>query len=260
LQALRLLSKDCEFQEVTAAVYCDELIRDSFINGLKSSAIRQRLLETENIPLQRASELAESLERAHKQAASMGHSTGINLVALIPTEKSPDQKSDGENTSRFDDDDGNVAVSVVSKAHQQIKGKKTCYYYGGPMQNRNFCPARDQTCYGCGKRGHFTKVCRSYSSNKYSSSSASAYKPNDQTFLVSVFSAGAPDCLQRTVVDAKINDHPVKALLDTGASENFINKAVAEKLNLKYHKQSSNVTMASTKLNLTTHGRVNTTL
>ena len=64
LQALRLLAKDCVFQPLTAAIYCDELIRDSFINGLHSAAVRQRLLETDNITLQRASELADSLERA----------------------------------------------------------------------------------------------------------------------------------------------------------------------------------------------------
>jgi len=219
LQALRLLSKDYEFQEVTVAVYCDKFSRDSFINGLKSSAIRQRLLEIENITLHRASELADSLERAHKQAASIGHSTGINLVALIPTEKPPNQKSDGETTSHINDDDGNVADSVASKARQQSKNKKTCYYCGGPMHSRNFSPVRDQTCHSYDKRGYFTKVCRSNSSRKYSSSSASAYKPNDQTFLVSAFNAGASDCLQRPVVDAKINNHPVKALLETGTSE-----------------------------------------
>jgi len=95
----------------------------TFINGLKSSVIRQRLLKTENITLQRASKLADSMERAHKQAVSMGHSTGINMAASIPTKKPPDQKSNGENTSHLNDDDGNVAVSVTSKARQQIKGK-----------------------------------------------------------------------------------------------------------------------------------------
>ena len=34
LQALKTLSRDCDFQNVTAQVYCDELVQDSFINGL----------------------------------------------------------------------------------------------------------------------------------------------------------------------------------------------------------------------------------
>ena len=41
LQALKTLSKDCNFKDVTAAVYRDEAIRDSFITGLLSNSIRQ---------------------------------------------------------------------------------------------------------------------------------------------------------------------------------------------------------------------------
>ena len=45
MHALDVLSKKCEFGEVTAAVYRDEYVRDSFIRGLQSSEVRQRLLE-----------------------------------------------------------------------------------------------------------------------------------------------------------------------------------------------------------------------
>lgn len=37
LQALKTLSKDCNFKNVTAAQYCEESIRDAFIAGLQSS-------------------------------------------------------------------------------------------------------------------------------------------------------------------------------------------------------------------------------
>ena len=43
LQALKTLSKDCNFKTVSAAKYCEELyIRDAFITGLKSNQICQR--------------------------------------------------------------------------------------------------------------------------------------------------------------------------------------------------------------------------
>ncbi|XP_065055331.1 uncharacterized protein LOC135683878 [Rhopilema esculentum] len=45
LQALKVLSKECNFQSVNAAKYCEEYIRDAFITGLNSNQIRQRLLE-----------------------------------------------------------------------------------------------------------------------------------------------------------------------------------------------------------------------
>jgi len=54
LQALKTLSKDCNFRQVTAAEYRDEAIPDAFISGLISSNIRQRLLENKTLDLQAA--------------------------------------------------------------------------------------------------------------------------------------------------------------------------------------------------------------
>ena len=45
LQNLQSLSKDCNFRAVTGEEYRQEMVRDSFINGLTSTSICQRLLE-----------------------------------------------------------------------------------------------------------------------------------------------------------------------------------------------------------------------
>ena len=57
-------------------------------------------------------------------------------------------------------------------------------------------------------------------------------------------------------MDATISGHSVKALLDSGASENFINKSLVEQLGVQYVKDYSSVTMASTQLHLRTQGQV----
>ena len=44
-QELLSLAKDCNFVAVNAATYADESICDSFISGIQSPLIRQRLLE-----------------------------------------------------------------------------------------------------------------------------------------------------------------------------------------------------------------------
>ena len=66
LQALKLLSKPCNFRAVTATENRDENIRDSFIRGINSTEIRCRLLENSTLSLKRAYELARSLELATK--------------------------------------------------------------------------------------------------------------------------------------------------------------------------------------------------
>ena len=50
-QALKALSKDCNYKNVTAVLYHEESIRDAFITGLTSGLTRQRLLENKSLDL-----------------------------------------------------------------------------------------------------------------------------------------------------------------------------------------------------------------
>ena len=56
LRVHKVLAKDCTFEAVTASKYRDELIRDLFINGVSSSLVRQRVLEIDDVDLQRAAD------------------------------------------------------------------------------------------------------------------------------------------------------------------------------------------------------------
>ena len=51
LQALKMLSKDCNYKSVTSVVYREESIQDAFISGLMSPLIRRRLLENKTLDL-----------------------------------------------------------------------------------------------------------------------------------------------------------------------------------------------------------------
>ena len=70
LNELNKLSKNCEFETVTAEQYRQELVRDSFINGLQSNSIRERLLEYPSLTLDDASSTARSLDLAHRSSSS----------------------------------------------------------------------------------------------------------------------------------------------------------------------------------------------
>ena len=58
LDELLVLSKTCNFQDVTAEVYRNELVRDALINGLKSHEIRQRRLENNGVTLDQVFDIA----------------------------------------------------------------------------------------------------------------------------------------------------------------------------------------------------------
>jgi len=64
MQELLILSKDCNFNDVTAEEYRNELVRDACINGLSSHSIRQRLLENHRLTLDQAFDIASSISMA----------------------------------------------------------------------------------------------------------------------------------------------------------------------------------------------------
>jgi len=84
LQVLKNLAKDCTFAAVTANQYREKLIRDAFVNRLSSPSIRQRLLESDGLDITRAYELADSLDRTHRQSSSMEQPHASLLDATAP--------------------------------------------------------------------------------------------------------------------------------------------------------------------------------
>ena len=68
--------------------------------------------------------------------------------------------------------------------------------------------------------------------------------------------AGAPSCLSPTIIPAELNGLPVKSLLDTGASESFVNDAVVRSAKLEVQGRPSRVSMASDKLTARVVGKV----
>ncbi|KAL0860127.1 hypothetical protein ABMA27_010434 [Loxostege sticticalis] len=70
LQALKQLSKDCDFAAVDTETNKNDNVRDAFISGISSSKIRQRLLENLTLTLDQAFNQALSLETAEVSSQS----------------------------------------------------------------------------------------------------------------------------------------------------------------------------------------------
>lgn len=75
LQSLKLLSKECSFKAVTGDEYERDFIRDSFIAGLASPVIRQRLLE--HMTLTRRSSHQSTLSRISSDTSPKFRSASI---------------------------------------------------------------------------------------------------------------------------------------------------------------------------------------
>ena len=115
------------------------MMRDASIGGLSNSSIRQRLFEEEEEELhfQESLTKAEVLDRAQRQFHSFFNSNPV----------------DNEETKVF--------CASTSRSLKSIRQK---FYFCGEESHpkgRRFCPAKDQTCFKCGKVDHFRRVCRS---------------------------------------------------------------------------------------------------
>ena len=81
LQSLQNLSKNCNFAAVSADIYRNQMIRDSFISGLSSNYIRQRLLENTTLSLTDAHNTALSLDTAQKNSEHYHSSQSSHIAA-----------------------------------------------------------------------------------------------------------------------------------------------------------------------------------
>nr|XP_037866488.1 uncharacterized protein LOC119628435 [Bombyx mori] len=144
LQALKLLSKDCDFVAVDAETNKNDSVRDAFISGISSHKIRQRLLENLTLTLDQAYNQALSLETA--EINSQNFNT-VSLNAVPP--KEPTLVSLKSQTLH------NETCSSVNTPRRQ-----KCFFCGGQIHPRKNCAAFEKTCQLCNKKGHFATVLK----------------------------------------------------------------------------------------------------
>ena len=134
IASLKTLSKDCNFKSVSASTYREELIRDSFISGLRSTVIRQRLLENKTLTLESAIDQARALNSAITNSETYSTSDFPHVAAI---------KQDHRDHSVIDE--ANCASSASFK-------NSKCFFCGNSRHPRVKCPARDAMCHQCQKR------------------------------------------------------------------------------------------------------------
>ena len=288
LCALRLLARACNFQAVSAVEHSDGMIRDSFVAGLRSPYVRQRLLETADLTLQRAVELADTLDVAIRDSAAYlpnrrlprGLPPRLILRLLLP--------------------EGGSTAAVGPKTPM-------CIFCGQPKHPRARCPARDAICSACSKKGHFAKVCRAKPPTKTAARTGGApatapgatctvWEPQSSTPYWAVPAGGAssapslmplpaaafddvdsaddvdsfvaamsldqdrPHGLDNSVTQVLINGHATPCLFDSGSTESFIHPSMVQRYSLQVTPMNSRVLLASKSCSATISGCCRVTL
>ena len=143
------LSKDCDLQSVTPLAYRNELVQDAFVNGISSHSIRQRLHKNNRLTVNQAFDKACFLRTAQEHSEAYFHPADTGTVVSPSSE-----------TTSF----SNQANAEF--AFNPTICSKICAFCGFSFHNRKQYPAKEATCYTCGKKGHFAKICSAKLSQK----------------------------------------------------------------------------------------------
>ncbi|XP_047510256.1 uncharacterized protein LOC125053090 [Pieris napi] len=128
LQALKILSKDCDFAAVDAESNKNDSVRDAFISGISSHKIRQRLLENLKLTLDQAYNQALSLETGKINSQSF-HTVSLNAVEEEPKLVCTKSQTVHDET-----------CSSVNNPR-----RRKCFFCGGQIHPRKNCPAFEKS-------------------------------------------------------------------------------------------------------------------
>ena len=200
LSDLKRMAYKIPLKNLTADEYQEILISDAFVSGIHSSLIRQRILEMPDSSLDEISRVALSMEMAI------------------------------EDSQKLNPNDSTCSIkSNFNKSKSKYTGR--CPWCGKEKHERTSCPAKNSQCKTCLKKGHWTTVCLS---NKSPSKSAPLIEDNEDWDEPQVSSTLASIHSKRYLENLKIDQIPIKALIDTGSDLSFIAKSFIQQHKLNY--------------------------
>ena len=123
---LRILSKKCEFENITP----EEILRDRIISGMKDNELRKRILSRADVNLDTVIKLCKVLKTAASQAEAFESKNQINAIYK------------------------KKQVNTRPNSSEKYKCKKC-----GETHEKRSCPAYGKTCYLCKRSNHYAKMC-----------------------------------------------------------------------------------------------------
>eukprot|EP00117_Sycon_ciliatum_P027910 scpid26178/ scgid22563/ Retrovirus-related Pol polyprotein from transposon opus; Protease; Reverse transcriptase; Endonuclease len=218
LSALRAMAQQCSFDSTDVDTIVNGVIRDQFIEGLQSSAIRRELLATADLTLTAAS----------AKAVGMEASILDSLLYEQPVAPTPQPLSSSStpmvNRVMSGEESRKVAgASAQPPRHKRRKG--ACKYCGGEhTPGRSFCPAGRTRCRHCGIVGHFPQVClrKDRLSNKIEEDTLVVEDEFEEAYTMEPAATLRAAHDPRYWVDVRVDGKIVHGLLDTGATRTIM--------------------------------------
>ena len=233
----------------------NKVLRDNIISGLASDKIRAKIVkEGHEVTLNWVMEIARLEVSTQQHLERMQETAKVNYVQYGTSTKSKKGKKPQSGAGPGQGAGGHRGSRPSGKFNKRPLLPDACYRCGkGRHQKAQDCKAVDATCRGCGKKGHYEKVCLKGKCSAHSletpqANSAGVGEPlyfNDEgqpvyTYMVSVPHANVnkhlikfPVALEPTTLKGNNADSPQSTVLlkaDTGADVNLMNRKTFNQL------------------------------
>ena len=235
----------------------DKVLRDNIISELASDKIRAKIVkEGHEVTLNQVMEIARLEVSTQHHLERMQETAKVNYIQYGKSTKSKKgkkpQSSAGASGQGAGSHRGSRPSGKFNKRPPLLPD--TCYRCGkGRHPKAQDCNSVDTTCRGCGKKGHYEKVCLKGKHSAHPLETTQAYSAgageplyfNDEgqpvyTYMVSVPHANAnkhlikfPVALEPTTLKGNNVDSPQSTVLlkaDTGADVNLMNRKTFNQL------------------------------
>jgi hypothetical protein len=140
IMALYDLAANCEYGAMEP-----EMIRDRLVVGIRDSALSEQLQMKADLTLESAKKTIRQREAVHEQQLEL-KDTGAT--------KSVDAVKSSYRTNRRPRSDANRKFRSNPKPQM-----RTCNRCSKDAHPKDKCPAKDQQCYRCKRKGHFGSMC-----------------------------------------------------------------------------------------------------
>ena len=210
---LKQLGANCEFTNI------DKEIKSQIIQKGRSEKLRREGLCKEDISLTALLKLGRTFESSEAQSKAIeeGLGSGTSVKSV-----------------------NKLKISKHKMVTEKGKKKKECYNCGGVWPHESRCPAYGKTCSTCGKKNHFSRMCRNKKdqSKPHVGRSSQMQKkkvnqvdlleqcdPNDDDIygMYHLFNVNA-EKKEPYTCQLIINSVPISMEVDTGASLTIVNE------------------------------------